>query len=88
MRCPDYGTPNCDGSLCSSFAECRYGWIPYWTPAERAGLKQMGHDFLNAKYRMECNHNKKVKIVRAIVCSAIRDSIQSFVAAARKAKGE
>jgi hypothetical protein len=84
MRCPRVNY--CDGVLCNYFAVCSNGFVPYWTDSERAGLKALGHFFLNEKYRMDCNKNIEVKSVRAVVCSTIRDAIMEFVAAARKAK--
>ena len=83
MKCPD-----CDGGkkwtrvidppgwydeLCST---CHHGWLPFWTPAERAGLKAMGRLRIELSELAGWNDEEK----------AAGEAIVRYVAASRKAK--
>lgn len=54
MKCQEYDPDEygCMSPLvlgrCPNVPEkkCSKGWIPFWTPAERAGLKAMGREYL------------------------------------------
>ncbi len=80
MKCPWCGgtgrTLQDNGDHTESMNWCphcnRHGWIPYWTPAERAGIKAMGQC-----YDDECQCER---------CQGVMVAIYAFVAAARKKK--
>ena len=81
MKCPD-----CDGGkkwtrvidppgwydeLCST---CHHGWLPFWTPAERAGLKAIGRVSLSC-IDGSFTHREPMQY-----------AIRAYVAASRRAK--
>ena len=81
MKCPD-----CDGGKkwtrvidppgrydepCST---CHHGWLPFWTPAERAGINVMGR------------HYKYLRSISPIRAASVRATIRAYVAASRRAK--
>ena len=56
--------------------KCRgTGWTTFWTPAERAGLKAMGKEFIN-------------KILGRYTTDGVKFAIRAYVNAARKSKEE
>jgi len=78
VKCPQYRPlkdRSCDFFSCMRRDDCYHGWLPFWTPAERAGLKAMGRT--RKSYEQIHNHN-----AMAIVAGAIG----IWVSAARKAK--
>ena len=81
MKCPHYdrdayGCISAGGSNCPSYGPvCSGGWLTYWTPAERAGLKAMGKEYLEvlpAAYSSDastgayCAINAYVRAARAV----------------------
>ena len=68
------------------------GWLIFWTPAERAGLKAMGRDLINtiaidrkrAKEGKWTQHDDEL----AIQIETSRYIIHAYVQAARKEKEE
>ncbi len=91
MRCPQYepaksGRCYCDlGASCtyqSRRDECQNGFIPFWTPVERAGLKEMGERISMLRSLTRADKRKNRLYIGGIKCA-----ILAFVAAARKAKG-
>lgn len=40
MKCKEWKGQVCWNVYC--LRVCSYGWLPFWTPSERAGLKAMG----------------------------------------------
>jgi hypothetical protein len=50
------------------------GWIPFWTPSERAGLKAMG------------KHWKYLKRISEIRAASVRANIRAYVEASRRVK--
>ena len=82
MNCPEYD-PDAYGCISplvygrcpnTSTRQCRNGWIPFWTPAERAGLKRMGRGAVI-----------KQVISEAAGIAAV-ETICAYVQAARQAK--
>jgi hypothetical protein len=61
---------------CHRASICRKGWLSFWTPAERAGLKAMGM-VLGVAYSHDL-----LAVMGMIVL------IRNFVAASRKVKEE
>lgn len=68
------------GSWCSDeIKDCLFcggaGWLPFWSPAERAGLKAMGEEF-----KINRDHSYKECSLGTV------DAICAYVQAARKSK--
>ena len=78
MRCEDRGPRGCEGggaARCENYPDCHSGWLPFWTPAERAGLKALGlHHCLNRDF----GGDRDEEIIAA--------AIVEYVKAAREAK--
>jgi len=81
MKCPEYSSEVNNGSCSTPRSECpermrpcRRGWITFWTPAERAGLKAMGRRLLVAIH---------YKVPATVV---LESAIKEYVQAARKVK--
>jgi len=82
MKCSSYSGN--DGrcyldALCpnSTPDDCRHGWIPFWTPSERAGLKAMGEEYLYTKSQPWMGEERQDGII---------DAIDAYVSASRKVK--
>jgi len=84
MKCSDYD-PDAYGCMsplvfgrCPNVSEkrCSNGWLPFWTPAERAGLKAMG-EYLHQEQRDGFFIDGELR-PEEIICSYVR--------AARKTK--
>ena len=77
MKCPDYDP---DGYGCLSpwddkcpgisAKPCSQGWITFWTPAERAGLKRMGRGAVIKQVISEAAGIAAVETIRAYVQAA------------------
>lgn len=63
---------------------CHHGWLPFWTPAERAGLKAMGHGWAGIRQSVDTYGSHNMSYLR----EGIRDTIRAFVEAARAIKKE
>jgi len=55
---------------------CHHGWLPFWTPAERAGLKAMGEQYQNQEWHW----------LKPWFDVGVLAAIRAYVAASRKAK--
>jgi len=79
MRCEDWGPRGCEGggaARCENYPDCHSGWLPFWTPAERAGLKAMGRLRIELSELAGWNDEEK----------AAGEAIVRYVAASRRAK--
>jgi hypothetical protein len=79
MRCEDWGPRGCEGggrARCENYPDCHSGWLPFWTPAERAGINVMGR------------HYKYLRSISPIRAASVRATIRAYVAASRRAKEE
>lgn len=86
MKCPNYDpdeygcmSPWVIGRCPHPEGRCRLGWILFWTPAERAGLKALG-EWYCLETGMRTDREKFAAEY------FIRQSISTFVKAARAAK--
>jgi hypothetical protein len=70
-RCPNIGSDK----------PCSLGWITFWTPAERAGLKRMGTSLRTFRPMSEYPTFQEGLL-------AHRAIIRAYVKAARKSKAE
>ena len=82
MKCSSYD-PDAYGCMsplthgrCPNVSErrCENGWLTFWTPAERAGLKALGRRLLLAIH------------YKAPATMVLESAIKEYVAAARKSK--
>lgn len=77
MKCPQYRPlkdGSCDFFSCMRSDECTRGRLPFWTDAERAGLKAIGEVL-----RIAYSHDQEAVV-------AVEYSIRNYVKAARAAK--
>lgn len=107
MKCPKYDpdyygcmSPFVFGRCPHPEGRCRLGWLPFWTPVERAGIKAMGNalkSFIKSK-NYSYSLKKKSGFVgwkiwrlrdhRCGSCYAAKHMIRAFVSAARETKEE
>jgi len=100
MKCPEYdpGAYGCISPLVygrcpnTSTRQCENGWLSFWTPAERAGLKAMGRDLIKtiAIDRKRAKEGKwgQYDDELGIQIETSQDIIHAYVQAARKGKEE
>lgn len=69
----DTRCPSCEG----------HGWLPFWTPAERAGLRTLGE---NLRVNMPRHRENGEAWKNCKSCSRDATTIHRFVKAARAAK--
>lgn len=88
MNCPAYNTPYCrsDGQPCTKVVDCRHGWLPFWTPAERAGIRAMGEWYRFWKNLQHRDEKKESRAYHVGQLHGVETAIQRFVEYARKAK--
>lgn len=84
MKCELWIDGKCHWEACSTIPcperrDCRWGWLPYWTPSERAGLKAIGKLYRISKATVSPFH--------LIYQQAIRDVVRVYVSAVMRVKG-
>jgi hypothetical protein len=84
MKCPKYDpdsygcmTPWIMGGCPHPEGNCKDGWLPFWTDAERAGLKIMGRALIDPRNSEELWPDAFI---------GIRGTIRAYVKAARAVK--
>ena len=79
MKCANYSPLN-DGacldegtSPCNPNPDCSHGWIPFWTPSERAGIKAIGREHkLNRDFGIKTDAMASRRIIRFYIEASSR----------------
>jgi alpha-acetolactate decarboxylase len=92
MNCPEYD-PDAYGCMSplvhgrcpnTSTRQCENGWLSFWTPAERAGLKAMGWH-IHIYRKNQRGDFARISVALAMI-EATTKLICAYVQAARKVK--